>query len=179
MHGWIPHPPGADTPQGVDTPQSKHHLVQTPPPSRHSSPQEQTPPGADTPPPRYYRCCGRYASYWNAFLFDKIFTKNRLGSANASKKFYRTYSDGVALDEVSSRHFRRVNEPSSVYVKITLKIRLEILQYKTLHLNPAIQNTAKLHCRFKQTAASSGLIFSVDRFFLTKYNFESKKFHFI
>ena len=39
---------------------------QTPPRSRHTAP-EQTPPGADTPP-RYGHCCGRYASYWNAFL---------------------------------------------------------------------------------------------------------------
>ena len=42
-------------------------------------------------------------------------------------KFYRTYSDGVALDEVGFRHFDRVDEPPSVYVKITFKIRLEIL----------------------------------------------------
>ena len=30
-------------------------------------------PGGD-PPDGY--CCGRYASHWNAFLFDKIFAKN-------------------------------------------------------------------------------------------------------
>ena len=48
------HPPGADTP-----------------PPRADTPREQTlpHPGADTPPPRYGHCCGRYASYWNAFLF--------------------------------------------------------------------------------------------------------------
>ena len=57
----------------------------TPPPSRHPTPPDQAPPlpdplpdqappGADTPPPREADCSirltsGRYASYWNAFLF--------------------------------------------------------------------------------------------------------------
>ena len=41
------------------------------------TPPEQTPPGADTPQsrhpsPRYGHCCGRYASYWNAFLFQTV-----------------------------------------------------------------------------------------------------------
>ena len=58
-------PPRADTPLGADTPQSR-------------SPPEQTPPKADTPPradtPReadstIQSTSGRYASYWNAFLF--------------------------------------------------------------------------------------------------------------
>ena len=86
-------PPGADIPPGADTPPE-----QTPPPradthpqsrrppqsrhthtpgSRHPHPQEQTPPlpGSRPPrsrhplPPRYSPCCGRYASYWNAFFF--------------------------------------------------------------------------------------------------------------
>ena len=49
------------------------------PPPRADTPREQTPPRADTLPeqttprsrhlpPRYGHCCGRYASYWNAFL---------------------------------------------------------------------------------------------------------------
>ena len=46
------HPPKADTPQ-----------EQTPPQ------EADTPPKKQTPPPRYGHCCGRYASYWNAFLF--------------------------------------------------------------------------------------------------------------
>ena len=73
------HPPGADTlsPPGADTPpprEQTHH----PPGSRHT-----TPPGADTPPPReqtprsraFYEIRstrGRYASYWNAFLFSFV-----------------------------------------------------------------------------------------------------------
>ena len=74
-------PPGADTlPSGADTPQE-----QTPPPgSRH--PPEQTPPGADIPPradtPLQRRACleirsmrGRYASNWNAILFNEMWFK--------------------------------------------------------------------------------------------------------
>ena len=65
----------------ITPPRSRHPPVADPPPpprSRHppeqTLPQEQTPPKADTPPeqtspPRYGHCCGRYASYWNAFLF--------------------------------------------------------------------------------------------------------------
>ena len=69
------HPPGADTTR-----------EQTPPRSRHNTPQEQTPPLEQTPrsrhppeqtpppPPRkayssIRSTSGRYASYWNAFLF--------------------------------------------------------------------------------------------------------------
>ena len=47
------------------------HPQQTPPWSRQPPP-EQTPPRtdprADTPPQRDGHCCGRYTSYWNAFL---------------------------------------------------------------------------------------------------------------
>ena len=52
MLGYHPReqtPPGRRHPLGADTP---------PPRSRHHP-----------PPPRYGHCCGRYASYWNAFLF--------------------------------------------------------------------------------------------------------------
>ena len=31
-------------------------------------------PRADSPPPVDGTCCGRYASYWNAFLFSDIFS---------------------------------------------------------------------------------------------------------
>ena len=48
-------PPGADIPRADNPPGSRH-----PPPL---SSREQT------PPPRNGYCCGRYASYWNAFLF--------------------------------------------------------------------------------------------------------------
>ena len=60
-----PPPPGAD-PSRADTPRE-----QTPPRSRH-------PPGADNPgadtPPRDDHCCGRYAPYWNPFLFNCAIT---------------------------------------------------------------------------------------------------------
>ena len=32
--------------------------------------------GINSPPPSDGHCCGRYASYWNAFLFGKFFTEN-------------------------------------------------------------------------------------------------------
>ena len=68
------HPLGADTPPepgtppGADPPGSRHSHTQTPP--------EQTPPGTrhpssgSRPPLADGYCCGRYASYWNAFLFE-------------------------------------------------------------------------------------------------------------
>ena len=62
----------ADTPW-ADTPLGRHPSRQTPswadtPPGRH--PPRQTPP-SQTPPgrPPNGHCSGRYASYWNAFLF--------------------------------------------------------------------------------------------------------------
>ena len=57
-------PPRSGHPPGTDTPRSGHPREQTP----H---QEQTPPSLppeQAPPPRYGHCCGRYASYRNAFL---------------------------------------------------------------------------------------------------------------
>ena len=58
---WADNSPG-QTPHGQTSP----HWADTPLPGRHSP--GQTPPLADTPPADGY-CCGRYASYWNAFLF--------------------------------------------------------------------------------------------------------------
>ena len=55
-------PPGPDTPPGAD-----HPPEQTSPQSRHIPPPEQTPPReADS---GIRSTSGRYASYWNAFLF--------------------------------------------------------------------------------------------------------------
>ena len=81
------HPPGGDTPPGADTPQSRHPLKQThTSQSRHPPPWEQTPPRTRHPPeqtpsheqtpPReadsgIRSTSGRYASYWNAFLFSQ------------------------------------------------------------------------------------------------------------
>ena len=95
VHAGIPPPgnhtpPGADTPPGPDTPGIRH-----PPGTRH--PRDQTPPRADTHPPGadppgpdthpqsthppqstppppgkdsgIRSTTGRYASYWNVFLF--------------------------------------------------------------------------------------------------------------
>ena len=86
VHAGIPHPPQEADPPEADTPPQEQTpptadtpQEQTPPKSRHppeaDTPQEQTPPRSRHPlksrhpPPRYGHCCGRYASYWNAFLF--------------------------------------------------------------------------------------------------------------
>ena len=77
-------PPGADTPPGAGPP---HPPPESRPPGaapradppRADTPREQThPPGAD-PPPReadfsIRSTSGRYASYWNAFLFGATCT---------------------------------------------------------------------------------------------------------
>ena len=81
------HPPRADTPPGPGTPPrtSHHHPPRdqahpprtrhTPPRTRHTPPRDQAPPHPRSrPPPREADCSirstsGRYASYWNAFLF--------------------------------------------------------------------------------------------------------------
>ena len=75
---WEQTPPRAETP-GADTPLRADTLLeQTTPRNRHppgaDTPQEQTPPWeADS---GIRSMSGRYASYWNAFLFGKIFAKN-------------------------------------------------------------------------------------------------------
>ena len=55
------HPTAKQTPPGTRPPRSRH-----PPRSRPPPPQE--------PESRDGYCCGRYASYWNAFLFHQYFT---------------------------------------------------------------------------------------------------------
>ena len=71
VHVGIPHSPGSRHPPLEQTPPWE----QTPPQSRHN-PLEQTPPWEQTPPPQeagsgIRSISGRYASYWNAFLFFK------------------------------------------------------------------------------------------------------------
>ena len=75
------HPPKADTPPKADPPKSRHlPKKQMPAKSRHPPPPSRHPPRADIPPPReapgIWSMSGRYASYWNAFLFNKNFNKN-------------------------------------------------------------------------------------------------------
>ena len=74
------HTPWEHTPPpGADPPWNRHPPEQTPPWGRHppggDTPPEQTPPRAD--PPReadsgIRSMSGRYAPYWNAFLFLRI-----------------------------------------------------------------------------------------------------------
>ena len=90
--GGIPEGTEADPP-GSRPPWSRPPWEQTPPP-----PQDQTPPRADYPPPTPPRTrhtpppreaesgirstSGRYASYWNAFLFLHIFKRTLLIKRN-------------------------------------------------------------------------------------------------
>ena len=89
------HPPGPGTPPGTRYTPPGYHQVHppepgTPPGTRYPPPWDQVPwdqvhpPGPDTtprdqvhppgtqytPPPGDGYCCGRYASYWNAFLYS-------------------------------------------------------------------------------------------------------------
>ena len=64
MLGCNPPEPGTPPP-GSRQPPHQHPLEQTPPRTRH--PPDQAP----TLPADGY-CCGRYASYWNAFLFQTV-----------------------------------------------------------------------------------------------------------
>ena len=63
-------PWGADTPSGSRHPREQTPLEQTAPPEQTRPPSQlDPPPRSRHPPPRDGHCCGRYASYWNAFLF--------------------------------------------------------------------------------------------------------------
>ena len=70
------HPPEQTPPVEADPPE------QTPPRNRHPTQADTLlPPGADTPPPpeadsSIRSTSGRYASYWNAFLFGVLFSGN-------------------------------------------------------------------------------------------------------
>ena len=78
---WDTTPPQEQTPPGTRHPPRSRH----PHPRTRHPPWEQTPPpGADRPdqappleqnppPPRDGYCCGRYASYWNAFLLKYFY----------------------------------------------------------------------------------------------------------
>ena len=66
------HPHGADSPLGADIPPKQTHPQSRPPGSRHPL-RADTPSPEQTPPRRDGHCCGRYASYWNAFLYISLF----------------------------------------------------------------------------------------------------------
>ena len=68
---WKQTPPGSRHPPGADTPPGSRHPLGSRHPWEQTVPREQTPPPPDQahPPQADGYCCGRYASYWNAFLF--------------------------------------------------------------------------------------------------------------
>ena len=72
------HPPRADNPPEQMSPGSRHHPGSRHPLGADTSPRADFPPGADPPPQQtppwkadsgIRSMSGRYASYWNAFLF--------------------------------------------------------------------------------------------------------------
>ena len=71
-----PHWSREPTPPRPDTPWD-----QAPPPGPGTPPQDQAPPprSRHPPPSRDGYCCGRYASYWNAFLFKHMNTLPMMG----------------------------------------------------------------------------------------------------
>ena len=91
------HPPGPGTPRNRHPPQSRHPRTRHPL-SRHN-PLTRHPLGADIPPPPWDQapptradgyCCGRYASYWNAFLLC-IYVSCAYGSTKKQNQEYRIY----------------------------------------------------------------------------------------
>ena len=65
------HPPGADTPPEQTPPEQTPHSG-----SRHPPPQEQTPPTPQEADSSIRSTNSRYASYWNAFLFEISFYRH-------------------------------------------------------------------------------------------------------
>ena len=69
------HPSWSRHPLRADSPRSRPLRSKQPPRSRHTPGSRHPPPsGSRHPPPRDGHCCGRYASYWNAFLYLRQFT---------------------------------------------------------------------------------------------------------
>ena len=73
--GWVPGPRGVPGPEGVPGPRGVPGPEGVPGPRGVPGPEGVPGPGGclvETPPDSY--CCGRYTSYWNAFLFKHILT---------------------------------------------------------------------------------------------------------
>ena len=83
---WTRHPPGADTPRS------------RPPGTRHP-PREQTLPEADA---SIWSMNGRYASYWNAFLFYLI---HRIPTRSQNKKVF----DSFGLRHENGQYWREIS----------------------------------------------------------------------
>ena len=71
MLGYPPPPQDQTCPQDQTPPGTRHPPPGTRPPWDHTPPPDQTPPGT-IPPPEIRSTSGRYASYWNAFLFSIV-----------------------------------------------------------------------------------------------------------
>ena len=88
--------PRADTPLGPGT----HPQDQVHPPGTRYTPWDQVHPlGPGTPPlPRYGHCCGRYASYWNAFLFTLDSTHEIYIPSDSQESSLQTYTHLFSLE---------------------------------------------------------------------------------
>ena len=79
VRAGIPPPPqsrphGADTPGDQASPRADTSWEQTHSRTRHPAPGTDPLPPPPTPTHKDSYCCGRYASYWNAFLFTDVCT---------------------------------------------------------------------------------------------------------
>ena len=123
------HPPWTDTPQQThplaDTPLDRHPPADTPP---GQTPPGQTPP-ADTPwadtSPRDCYYSGRYASYWNAFLFGKCFIFSRQQLHDKCSDYEKEYVQNIIL---------HASVDSQITLKISHSALLERLNFQVISL---------------------------------------------
>ena len=82
------------------------------PPGPGTLPRPGTPPGTRyTPrdqvhPPRYGHCCGRYASYWNAFLYWSAFSFVLFQQSNSDKRTWLQFCRKLVLDLVRTWFYK-------------------------------------------------------------------------
>ena len=86
-------PPGRKHPPEGSTPRRKHPWEGSTPPPRRKHPLEGSTPRKEAPPPPGIRSMsGRYASYWNAFLFmiyaNDLCLLLRVISTSMQRKFF-------------------------------------------------------------------------------------------
>ena len=115
------------------------HMVHPPwqaPPGRHT-------PSGQTPP--IWSMSGRYASYWNAFLFCFV---SQSGCSPKPRYFVRTPSHYVSLDTFSTSYCNLFQIPSvCIYVLERLKREkmMGIFRRKPKHYTSFFRSKAYLH----------------------------------
>ena len=93
------HPLGRENPPGRETPLCRETPWQgePPPPQQVDPPGKQTPPSKENPPwqgdpPGIRSMSGRYASYWNAFLFNTKISTNKTSWLHVVKNIKFKYN---------------------------------------------------------------------------------------